>query len=209
MSIGVRSSQIAQIQNAVDDQLFSPVGPKYQFEGPGPILLVVGQLIDRKGLQQLIESADRLRKKGYLFSIKLLGSGHKKDELQALCSNLGLENIEFLGGVNPATMPAYYRGADLLLFPTLEDIWGLVVNEALLCGLPVLCSCYAGCANELLEPQQVFDPLDPADFDRALIRAISEPESRKADASRLWPMEKVVEVIRSDIHQHLNPKVKI
>ena len=61
-------------------------------------------------------------------------------------------------------MPATYRSADVLIFPTLEDVWGLVANEAELCGLPVLCSKYAGCAKEIFTAESIFDPMDTSDF---------------------------------------------
>jgi len=206
-SIGVKSDRIAQIQNSVDERLFSPTGKRFDYAGARPVLLVVGQLIDRKGIQQLFESASRVSQRGYSFSLKLVGSGHRRQALEAVVAELGLTNVEFLGGVSPEVMPSYYRGADVLVFPTLEDIWGLVVNEAMLCGLPVVSSCYAGCVSELLNPQDVFDPLDAEKFDEAMIRAIGGQASAP-DLSRLWGMRKVVEVIRSDVMSQLTVGAK-
>ncbi len=64
-------------------------------------------------------------------------------------------------------MPAVYRSGDILVFPTLEDVWGLVVNEALWSGCPPWSSVYAGCAKELVPMNSIFDPLDPADLDQS------------------------------------------
>ena len=81
-------------------------------------------------------------------------------------------------------MPAFYRGADALIFPTMTDVWGLVANEAILSGLPVLCSQYAGCAPELFDPECIFDPADEKQFVDALRRAVTG-ELPRADKSRL------------------------
>jgi glycosyltransferase involved in cell wall biosynthesis len=70
-------------------------------------------------------------------------------------------------------MPSVYRSADLLVFPTLEDVWGLVANEAILSGIPVLCSKYAGCAPELFTSENIFSPEDLTEFTQKLREAIS------------------------------------
>ncbi len=79
-------------------------------------------------------------------------------------------------------MAEFYAAADLLVFPSLGDPWGLVVNEALACGVPVLCSRLAGCADDLIRPGENgwrFDPLDADDFSRALAGALSCPDRER------------------------------
>ena len=88
-------------------------------------------------------------------------------------------------------MAAVYRSADVLIFPTLEDVWGLVANEAMLCGLPVLCSKHAGCAIELFPTESIFDPLDANEFALTLRRAVSG-RLPKPDRSRLWTTQEIV-----------------
>jgi len=78
------------------------------------------------------------------------------------------------------------------------------VNEALLCGTPVVCSKYAGCAADLLDPDDIFDPLIPEEIDRALIRAISG-KATPPNIDRIWPMSRVVEAIVTDVQQILGP----
>jgi glycosyltransferase involved in cell wall biosynthesis len=81
-------------------------------------------------------------------------------------------------------MPSVYRSADILVFPTLEDVWGFVANEAILSGIPVLCSKYAGCAPELFAPEHIFSPEDLQEFSEKLGAAISG-ELPKVDPGRL------------------------
>ncbi|MEO1621516.1 MAG: hypothetical protein AAFU53_10865, partial [Cyanobacteria bacterium J06632_3] len=61
----------------------------------------------------------------------------------------------------------------VLVFPTLEEVWGLVVNEALWSDLPVVSSVYAGCAPEILPKENLFDPLDPVSFESILVKAVT------------------------------------
>jgi glycosyltransferase involved in cell wall biosynthesis len=95
-------------------------------------------------------------------------------------------------------MRAVYASADALVFPTLEDVWGLVANEAILCGLPVLCSRYAGCAVELFPPESVFDPLNPTDF-AAKLRGMVRGEIQAVDPSCLLSTEENANRIASAI----------
>jgi len=102
-------------------------------------------------------------------------------------------------------MAAVYRSGDVLVFPTLDDVWGLVVNEALWSGLPALVSIYAGCARELVPPESTFDPLDPADFAAKLRRAVAG-ELPPPDLTRLRRMAEVSDKIAQELHVTLgNP----
>jgi glycosyltransferase involved in cell wall biosynthesis len=78
----------------------------------------------------------------------------------------------------------------VLVFPTLDDVWGLVVNEALWSGLPALVSIYAGCARELVPVGSTFDPLDPADFTDKLRLAV-KGELPSPDLTRMKRIDEV------------------
>jgi glycosyltransferase involved in cell wall biosynthesis len=96
-------------------------------------------------------------------------------------------------------MPSVYRSADLVVFPTLEDVWGLVANEAVLSGIPVLCSKYAGCAPELFTAESIFAPEDLDDFCQKLRDALSG-RSSKPDPNRLKPIRQIA----AELVQELN-----
>jgi glycosyltransferase involved in cell wall biosynthesis len=201
-SIGVERERILQLQNGVDDKKFTAEGTVAEICSPRPLILVVGQLIERKGIDLLLQSIQRIQSKGHVFSTRIIGSGPRRLLLESLSAKLQLQNIEFLGGVGADDLPAQYRAADVLVFPTLKDVWGLVANEALLCGTPVICSKYAGCATDLLEDQDIFDPLDPKDLDRALLKAI-QGEVGKPNYNRIWSMERIVKELSTDLEQVL------
>ena len=118
------------------------------------------------------------------FSLLLVGNGPEKQNLERLASELHLHNVRFEPALPPHEMPGVYRSADALVFPTLEDVWGLVANEAMLSGLPVLCSVFAGCAHELFSSENIFNPGNAEEF-RSKLRAAITGKLPPLDRSRL------------------------
>jgi glycosyltransferase involved in cell wall biosynthesis len=191
LSLGVDEGHILQIQNAVDERRFEArVEPEFDLK-PRPVVLHVGQFIARKGIESLLRATAAVQKEGHEFSLLLVGSGPDKQALERLAAELRIENVHFQSSRPPEKMPSVYRSADVLIFPTLEDVWGLVANEAMLSGLPVLCSKYAGCAEELFCSDNIFDPQDPVDFAIKLRKAVSG-ELPKPDISYLQTTPQIV-----------------
>jgi len=184
LSLGVSKHRILELQNAADERYFAiPAQPTFVLE-PHPVLLYVGQFIARKGVHLFLRAAASLQKQGLEFSLLLVGSGRDKPATEKLVQELGLKNVHFQASQMPAEMPGIYRSANVLVFPTLEDPWGLVANEAIIAGLPVLCSKYAGCAQELFPVESIFDPENAEEFEDKL-RAAVTGRLPKPDLSRI------------------------
>lgn len=200
---GVPRERIVQIQNCVDEKLFlQETAPALNLR-PRPALLVVGRLVPLKGLAELLHAAAAIQKNGSVFSLTFIGDGPDRGNLEMLVKTLGLRYVNFISEQPPEKMPAIYRSGDCLVFPTLQDVWGLVVNEALWCGLPVLASRYAGCAEELLPPDNIIDPKKPEDLRAGLARAIAGSLS-PPDMARLWTCDQVASKIIEDINSTLS-----
>lgn len=103
--------------------------------GDGRIALAVGQFIPRKGFDVLLEAWASLSPD---YRLILVGSGPEEETYRQRIVDLGLRNVRIEGFKSKDELREYYRAADLFVMPTREDIWGLVVNEALSCGLPVV-----------------------------------------------------------------------
>ncbi|MCC6612967.1 MAG: glycosyltransferase family 4 protein [Anaerolineae bacterium] len=166
----------------------------------GRTALCVGGLLYRKGIHHLIKAwaalPDEFQRGN---SLLLVGGGDEKERLEALSRGLDTHNVIFAGPISPRDLPAYYAAADLFVLPSLLDVWGLVVNEAMASGLPVLCSRYAGCAEELIVPGQtgeVFDPADTAAFSDLLVRWLQSshktPDSAIQAHIQQWNFESSV-----------------
>ena len=204
LRLGVKRDRILQSQNMVDEERFkAPVEPAW-FIQPRPVVLYVGQLIERKGVKLLLDAAASVQQNGGEFSLLLVGNGRDKQALQHRADVLGLKNAHFLPALPPERMPALYRSADLMVLPTLEDVWGLVANEAILSGIPVLCSKYAGCAAELFPPEHLFAPDDLREFSQKLEAAISVGLS-KIDPAQLKTTQQLGTEVVQEVRRWLLP----
>ena len=107
-----------------------------------PMALAIGQFIPRKGFDILLQAAAVL---GEDVSVCIVGGEPAQEHLE-LRKNLGAGQVQFLGFQKKETLAKFYRAADLFVLPTREDIWGLVINEAMAFGLPVITTdrCVAG-----------------------------------------------------------------
>jgi glycosyltransferase involved in cell wall biosynthesis len=85
--------------------------------------------------------------------VLLLGDGPLKGNILALLQETGVD-YTYPGYASQQQLPQYYASARLFLFPTAYDAWGVVAQEALAAGTPVLVTPYAGCSDELVIQQE-------------------------------------------------------
>lgn len=106
------------------------------------VLLAVGQFVYRKGFDVLLNAAAELPKSVGIYFI----GGAPTDEYIELKNKLGLSNVHFIGFKLKEELKEYYKASDIFVLPTREDIWGLVINEAMANGLPLVTTnrCIAG-----------------------------------------------------------------
>lgn len=106
------------------------------------VILSVGQFIFRKGFDILLKACRNLRND---VGIVIIG-GEPTDEYLSICKENNIKNIQFLKFMDNKLLAKYYMASDLFVLPTREDIWGLVINEAMAYGLPIITTnrCVAG-----------------------------------------------------------------
>jgi glycosyltransferase involved in cell wall biosynthesis len=114
------------------------------------VLLFAGKFIPKKRVGDLVGASALLQKGARPVRLCLVGSGPLEGELRAQAEGLGLP-VHFAGFKNQSELPAYYAAADLLVLPSDSETWGLVVNEAMACGLPAVVSGACGCAPDLID----------------------------------------------------------
>ena len=172
-ALGVHGDRIAVTGYAVNPVFFADaVQPRLSLS-PKPVLMVVGRLVRLKGLRELLHAVAALQREGVRFTTLMVGDGDERPLLDDLVRRLSLEHVVFHPSVEPPELPAFYASADVLLFPSLCDGWGLVVGEALAAGVPVLSSIFAGATADLVPPQWRFDPTQHAGFVAALRAAVA------------------------------------
>ncbi len=142
-------------------------------------LLYVGQLVERKGLIPFLSTLGRWAKDHPEKNVEfwIVGDGPMRATLeQQVCPpNLA---VRFLGNLEYAHLPEIYAQAGIFVFPTLADEWGLVTNEAMAAGLPVLGSDYSQSVEELVVEGETgwrFRPDKLEEIKLALEEALSLP----------------------------------
>lgn len=114
------------------------------------VALFVGKLIPEKRVSDLIEAIGRLAARKFPISAAVVGSGELENDLRKQAQNLRID-VFFEGFKNQSELSAYYRAADAVVLPSESETWGLVVNEAMACGLPAIISDAVGCAPDLID----------------------------------------------------------
>ena len=130
---------------------------------PTPYFLYVGRLAPEKNIESLLAAWFDYRQAGGRWPLVLVGDGPSAPGLrrQADASPFCAE-IRFAGLRQSRDLPQFYAFAGCFVLPSLREPWGLVVNEAMAAGLPVLVSSHCGCAEDLVEEGGngfVFNPI--------------------------------------------------
>lgn len=124
------------VYNIVDVPPFEPKSEIRNF-------IYVGRFIHCKNLENLVAAFEKFPD----CTLTMVGYG----ELEAKLRAVSPKNVKFTGGVENARLPDYYRQNDVFILPSFSEPWGLVVEEALNNGLPVIISENVGCDGEVVE----------------------------------------------------------
>jgi glycosyltransferase involved in cell wall biosynthesis len=147
---------------------------------PGrPIVLFCGKLIPKKDPATLIRALGQLKKGPQSPVLVVVGDGELRSPLEALAEEVLPGATRFLGFKNQTEIPVYYDLCDVFVIPSLFEPWGLVVNEVMNAGKPVIVSNQVGSGPDLVEPGingDVFKAGDAADLAQKLTPYLSDPE---------------------------------
>ncbi|MFD1143393.1 glycosyltransferase family 4 protein [Larkinella insperata] len=197
IQLGVRPDQILVAQNAVVDnaklrQVYEQARPtrtakQAEQNLPPANFIYVGRLAAEKNLTALIDAFVQARQKAgnrANWGLLLLGDGPEKGAIQAQIDRLGAQDsVKILPNQPWYRVPQTLALADVLVLPSLSEPWGLVVNEAMACGMPVVVSDRCGCAPDLVKNGQngyIFDPARPEELTSCLLRFIDGHADRQA-----------------------------
>jgi glycosyltransferase involved in cell wall biosynthesis len=154
----------------------------YSSAGNVARILYVGQFITRKGVLQLLDAVANLRDRDAI-TLTVVGHGPLEGEVRSVITARSLESCVTLRGfVDQPELPSVYAEHDLLVFPSLEEVFGLVLLEAMAAGLPVIASCFAGATRDLVDDGSTGWIMDPSAAD-GIVSALEEALASR----RLWP----------------------
>lgn len=196
--LGMHADRIFYGYDVVDNEYFFSLSTKAknesralraQFALPEKYFLSSNRFVPKKNISTIIQAYYRYRIQvgANSWKLVLLGDGELRQELEAKVRELQLQDSVFFPGFKQyPDLPVYYGLAKAYIQASTTEQWGLVVNEAMASGLPVLVSERCGCAPDLVEEGlngYTFNPFDVAGL-AGLMRTMTENEGNLAELGR-------------------------
>lgn len=207
----INRAKIAVVYNGVDTEVFHPLRtPGHRGRGVST-LVFCGRLngTRQKGLEVLLDAMSLILQRHDVL-LDVIGVGPRMEEYKDHAERLNLNGrVRFLGFVEHNLLPEYFAQADLVVLPSRRESFGLVLAEAMACGLPVVATT-AGAIPEVVEDGVtgvLVPPDDPEALASAVVSLLSDPERMtgmgKAGAERAgerFTWDKVAERVIGAYH---------
>lgn len=180
---------------------------KYDIPQNKKIILYLGRIVARKGLDILIKSINEIKSLGYDICLLVVGDGEFKNNCIQLSKDMSLiDEVRFVGKIQPAQRAAYYSVADVFVLPSYSlggtiEAWGLTVNESLEQGTPVVSTDAVGAAYDLLDGKcgKMVDERNVNALTRAIVNMITiENKEIIARACKMKYREYSVDVMATE-----------
>lgn len=168
------------------------------------IIISVGRIIPIKAFDTLVKVMSKFRED---YSLYIIG-GTENDELRKIREDNNISNIHYVDFVGKKELSEYYRAADVFVMTTRGDTWGLVINEALANGLPVISSNKCIAATELVKDGfngYIFEVDDIEALEKAIIQFFEE--GTKMSRNALESIQKITIEEMASNHRHIFEKV--
>jgi len=215
-AIGLGEDRIFTGYDAIDNEYFIRTSDRAREQAdfvrrrirlPERYFLNVGRMVTKKNLTTLVDAYARFlggNEDGGHPRLVLVGSGELEETIRRHCVRRGLQvsdcrnllyliddvpqgDVLFYGFRQVEELPVFYALAEAFILPSIEEEWGLVVNEAMASGLPVLVSSRAGCCPDLVEHGVngfAFDPDSAEELAGFMKRIADDPSLREAMGAR-------------------------
>lgn len=192
IELGMRSEVIKTACDVVDNENVADhtEAIRRSVHGRSYYFLFVGRMIEEKNIPLLLRAYKIYLDRAAVLparNLVLCGTGPLEENLKELVAKMGLSGVHFAGYVRHPEIYSYYAQAHALVLPSSQETWGLVVNEALAAGVPVLVSDACGCASDLISEDRtgwVF----PSENAESLANLMFEVD--QLDASKRSKMQK-------------------
>lgn len=186
-SLGAPSQKIVTAYSTVDTPHFTKryfeerpnkkrLREKFHIDEQALVCLYVGQFIERKNVTQLIMAVGAMKSR-HKIQLILMGYGPLQRSYEALAKTLHV-NLLIVPHGEVEVLTKIYTASDIFILPSKEETWGLVVNEAMASGLPVLVSNKVGSVSDLVEVGKngfIFSPNSPAQLSFLIESLLNNP----------------------------------
>ncbi len=197
--LGIPGEKIARAYDVVDNHYFAAEAERRRVEAGQserpPYFLFVGRLAPEKNISTLLCAHARYLESCGSWPLVIVGGGPLSEQLHEQAKEqIQSGMVVFAGHKDIHELPEFYAFAGCFVLPSTREPWGLVVNEAMASGLPVIVSSRCGCADDLVEDGSngfLFNPESASDLFRLLGYV-----SRLAEEERMRMAHKSLEIIR-------------
>jgi glycosyltransferase involved in cell wall biosynthesis len=145
----VHKNKILSFLNSFDSERLNSLSHSHDLSSD-KYFLFVGRLSSEKNIDFLVELSLSLKKSNANIKIKIIGNGPEFTNLENKISSLNLTNILLLGSIKWDNLGPYYINSLGLILPSFFEPWGMVANEAFFYHVPVICSKFCGCSDDLV-----------------------------------------------------------
>ena len=215
--LGVPEEKIFLVPYAVDNERFmtvSRLSPERRRElrasfgvsDDATMVLFASKFTSRKHPDQVIRAVAMLGGDAGKVELVMVGAGVLEGELRALVAELDMPNVTFVGFINQSELPEVFGAADVFVLPSDEEPWGLIVNEVMCAGVPVVTTRAVGCVPDLIEDGVTGMLIEPGDTEglAAKLTVLAKDPTLRRDIGRAglnrirgWDYRRCAEGIRA------------
>jgi len=226
VKLGIQKDRIFITGNTTDNNFYYNQTRKLKKDRPALCskcnipehnFLYIGRFSPEKNILSLLNAYRRLKAEKCNWGLILTGAGPQKEDIESFIKKYALKDVYMPGFKQKEEMPLYLAISDVLILPSTYEPWGLVVNEAMASGLPVLVSKKCGCYPNLIKESVngfSFDPFDENELLNCMKKIIENKEHLKKmgesslDLIKNYTPENAAKVILKTIEFTLNGESK-
>jgi glycosyltransferase involved in cell wall biosynthesis len=222
---GVSENRLFTVPYAVDNDYFTravesindreKVRDELGLPSTKPLILFASKMLPRKRPMDLLSAYHRVRDSGTDAGLVFVGSGVQEELLRNYVREHQLSDVYFFGFRNQSELPKFYAAADVFVFPSEDEPWGLILNEAMCAALPVIVSKEIGAVPDLVHNGQngfTFEARNVDQLTDCLHRLLEAPDMMKTMGARSrevineWDYERCVRGIKNAL-AYIDPRL--
>jgi glycosyltransferase involved in cell wall biosynthesis len=158
---GVEDDKMFQVPYTVDNAFFESAAAPYREDGrearaefdfppDKPLILFASKQTSRKRPADLLKAYEALRNRSVDAALVFVGSGPEEEELRHYAEEREIPDVHFLGFRNQSELPTLYALSDVFVLPSENEPWGLIINEVMCAGMPVVATREIGAVPDLV-----------------------------------------------------------
>jgi glycosyltransferase involved in cell wall biosynthesis len=226
---GVPERRLFRVPYVVDNDFFRDASESYRNQRTPlrkelgwpldqPVILFASKLIARKRPHDLLQAFALLRQRGDKASLVFVGSGPEEAALKSYVQQHSVPEVFFMGFRNQSELPKFYALADVFVLPSENEPWGLIINEVMCAGLPVIATEEIGAVPDLVKHEVngfIYKAGDVSGLAGCLRALVTNPDlqtrmgQRSMEIIADWTFERAANGFRVVIEELKSPRSRL